>query len=229
MINRVKSGIPGLDKLISEGFVKNSTNLITGGTGTGKTTFCIQFLLEGLKNKEGGIYVSMEEDPEKIRKNMRTFNWDLDEYEENGMLKMIYQNPFEVSDISSTLGQSIRKIKAKRVVIDPISLMGLYIKDKAVIRKKLFQLTKTVSESSVTTLITSEILEKSGSLSRGGLIEFIVDGVIILHFVGIGNQSFGNIQIRKMRETCHARGWFPLEISGKGLRVKKEEVSTLLK
>lgn len=223
MDERVGSGIPGLDRLISGGFVKGSTILVSGGTGAGKTTFCVQFLLDGLKNGEGGVYVSMEESPKEIKKDMKTFGWDLESYEKSGKLRMIYQNPFEISDISSTLNESIKATGAKRVVIDPISLMGLYMKEKAAMRKKLFQLTEMVREADVTTLMTSEILEDSKGLSRGGLAEFVVDGVIVLYYMKIGSECFGNIEIRKMRRTPHKHGLFPVDITRKGLNVKSNE------
>jgi len=72
MIERVKTGVPGLDRLIAGGFVKGSANLVSGGTGTGKTTFCVQFLLEGLRNNEPCVYLTMEEDPRDIKEDMRS-------------------------------------------------------------------------------------------------------------------------------------------------------------
>ncbi len=61
------------------------------------------------------------------------------------------------------------------------------------------------------------------------MVEFIVDGVVVLQHVGIGGESFGNIQVRKMRRTKHSKGWFSLNVTSKGLSISKEEVSTLLK
>jgi KaiC/GvpD/RAD55 family RecA-like ATPase len=219
-IERVKTGVPGLDKLISGGFVKGSTNLITGGTGTGKTTFCAQFLLEGLSNGEPCIYLTMEEDPEEIKNDMRELGIDLAPYEKSRKLKIVYQNPFEVADVSATLVESIKEIRAKRVVIDPISLMAMYIKDEASVRKRLYQLTRIVREAGVTTLISSEIPEDSKSLSRDGVTEFVVDGVIVLHYATMGAESSGDLEIRKMRRTKHVHGMKPYSIGEKGIKVK---------
>ncbi len=229
MIERVTTGIPGLDKLVSGGFVKGSTTLITGGTGAGKTTFCTQYLLEGLRKGENGVYLSMEEDPNDIREDMKVYGWDLAKFEKSKKLNIVYQNPFEVSDVSAKLMENVSQIKAKRVVIDPISLMGLYIKEEAAVRKKFYQITRILKDAGVTSIITSEIPEESKALSRDGVIEFVVDGVIVLHFVGIGGQSFANLQVRKMRRTKHSRGWFPMETGKDGLKVKKGEISSLLK
>ena len=86
-----------------------------------------------------------------------------------------------------------------------------------------------VKREGCTAILTSEIEEGSNRLSRFGVEEFVADGVIKLQFIGIGAQSFGNLQIRKMRRTEHRKGWFPMEITPKGIEIGKEEVSVLLK
>ena len=69
-IERVGSGIPGLDKITGGGFEKNSTNLIVGGTGSGKSILGIQFLLEGVKKGESCLYITFEEEKQSFYKNM---------------------------------------------------------------------------------------------------------------------------------------------------------------
>lgn len=223
-IERVASGIPGLDRIISGGLVRGSTNLVTGGTGTGKTTFCTQFLIEGIKKGEPGVYLTMEEDPEDIKEDMKIYGWDLGKFEKSGKLKIVYQNPFEVSDVSARLVEAIKGINAKRAVIDPISLMGLYIKDEASVRKKFYHLTRILKEAGVTSIITSEILEDSKALSRDGVIEFVVDGVVVLTFLGLGETSDRSVMIRKMRRTKHGTNAYKLLMGKKGLVVKKTQL-----
>lgn len=232
---RVSTGIPGLDELLEGGYVKGSTILVTGGTGTGKTTFCAQFIREGLKKGEPGIYITMEEDPEDIREDLKKFGFNFERFEKSKVFSFVYQNPFEISDISSTIVDAINSVNAQRVVIDPVSLIGMYMKDPAVLRKRLFEVIRLLKKTDATTLITSEILDNKigdgggGSLSREGVTEFIVDVVIVLQYLNIGKESFGNLQIRKMRRTKHEHGWFPMNITKSGLEVSKEGISTLLK
>ncbi len=228
-IERVRSGIDGLDKLIEGGFVKGSNILVTGGTGTGKTTFCAQFIYEGLKKGEPGVYITLEEDPENIREDLKRYGFNFEKYENDGIFKFVYHNPFEISDITSTIVDVINSVNAKRVVLDPVSLLGMYMKDPAVLRKRLFEIIRLLRKTSATTLITSEIEEDQKGLSRFGVAEFIVDSVVVLNYISIGKESFGNLQIRKMRRTKHEHGWFPVNITDSGLKVSKEETSTLLK
>ena len=66
MAERVSSGIVGLDKHMEGGFIKNSVNLLSGATGTGKTIFGLQYIWDGLLKGENGVYVSLEQEPEEV-------------------------------------------------------------------------------------------------------------------------------------------------------------------
>lgn len=219
-IERVSTGIPGLDELMEGGFVKGSVILITGGTGTGKTTFCAQFIWEGLQKGEPGVYITLEEDPDDIKNDIKRYGFDFDKYEREGIFKMVYQNPFEVSDISSATVDAINAVKAKRVVLDPISIVGMYMKDPAVLRKRLFEIVRLLKKTGTTTMISSEIEENSKTLSREGVIEFVVDGVIVLNYFGMGEVSERSLIIRKYRRTKHGMDIYPLEITTKGIVIK---------
>jgi len=228
LIERVSTGIPGLDELLEGGFVRGSTILVTGGTGTGKTTFCAQFILEGLKKNEPGVYITMEEDPEDIKTDLIRFGFDFDKFEKKGLFKFVYQNPFEVSDISGTVVDVINSVKAKRAVIDPVSLIGMYMKDPALLRKRLFEIIQILKKTGATTVVTSEILDNEigerggGSLSREGVTEFVVDGVIVLNLFGIGEGITRSLLIRKMRRTRHGTDIYPVKMGSNGIMLEND-------
>jgi KaiC/GvpD/RAD55 family RecA-like ATPase len=224
MIKRVKTGIPGLDKLIEGGFVERSVNLITGETGTCKTIFGCQFIYEGLKNKEPGVYITMEESPDDIKNDVKQFGWDFEKYEKNGLLRIIYHDPVQVNNIDSVIIGEINSLKAKRLVIDSTSLIGLNIENPAQIRRRLFNIVNTIKRNQCTAVIISEIPEGKKGLSRFEVEEFVADGVIVLNYLGIGEVSSRSLIIRKMRRTKHGNDVYPLEITKKGLIVKKSEI-----
>ena len=228
MTIRVPTGIPGLDSLIEGGLLKNNIILVTGGTGTCKTIMCLQFIWEGLKRGEPCVYLSLEEDPNEIKADARQFGWDLDKYEEKDLFRIIYHDPFE-TDVSSVLVNQIEYIKAKRLVVDSMSMLGLYMKDQATVRKQLGKLMKSVKNVGCTTLVTSEIVEESKALSRFGVEEFVVDGVIVLNYLGIGQESNRSLQIRKMRRTNHGKDVYPFEITKNGIKIVPEENLDLIK
>ncbi len=88
-----------MDKLTQGGFVKGSSVLVSGETGTGKTIFCLQYLWEGLKNDESGVYITLEETVEEIKKDALVFGWDFEKYEKEGKFKIIEKNVFEDTNL----------------------------------------------------------------------------------------------------------------------------------
>ena len=218
---RIPSGIPGLDKLIEGGLVKGSTNLISGGAGTGKTIFSVQFIVEGLKRGEKCMFITLEQKPEYIIGDVSRFGWDLTKYRQNRQLFLEFQDPFQVTDITSPLLDKIQEHKVSRVAIDSTAVMGTYYKDPFDVRKQLFKLLTGLKEIGVTSFLTSEVEEESRGLSRFGVEEFIVDGVIILHFLGIGESVYNSLQVRKMRRTNHGKDIYPFEFTKNGIVVKK--------
>lgn len=226
MAMRIPTGIPGLDSLMEGGILKNNMILVTGGTGTGKTILCLQFIFDGLKRGEPCVYLTLEEEPEDIKADALQFGWDLDKYEEKGLFRMIHHDPFE-TDVSSVLVNQIEYIKAKRLVVDSISMLGLYMKDLATIRKQLGKLMRAVKNGGCTSLVISEIEEESKKLSRFGVEEFVVDGVLILNYLGIGQETNRSLQIRKMRRTNHGKDIYPFKIGKDGVMLEIEQESAL--
>ncbi len=228
-VERIPSGVPGLDRLVEGGLIKSSTTLITGGTGTGKTLFCAQFLLEGLKNGENCLFITFEEQPEDIKADVRGFGWDFDDFIKKKKLFLEYRDPFRTTDIVEPLMEMIKEHKIQRVAIDSTSILGLYFKDAFEVRKQLYKLVMALKSTGATTVLTAEITEEGHKLSRFGVEEFVVDGVIVLYFIGIGSESFSSMQIRKMRRTRHAKDIFPMEITNKGIVVKHEGSGAVMK
>ncbi len=220
---RVKMGIPGLDDLIEGGVPEKSVILLSGGAGCGKTTFSCQFLMEGLKNNENVLYITLEEMPEDIKADAIQFGFDFSKYEEDGSCRIVYYDPFELGELIDRMTDLINVNKVQRLVIDSISMLGLYLQEEYKIRKELYTLVNSLKQTGCTTLMLSEIPENTKSLSRYGVEEFVADGVIVLYYMGIGEGVFRNLQIRKMRRTAHKNGTFPVSIGAHGMKIEKEE------
>jgi KaiC/GvpD/RAD55 family RecA-like ATPase len=226
-IERIKTGIPGLDEIIEGGFIPGSAILISGGAGSGKTIFCGQFLWRGLKNDEPGIYVTCEETPEDIKNDLKKFGWDFEKYEKEKKFSFLFADPFgaqgfsmfDEADFTSRFVEEIKKIKAKRFVFDSVSVMGLYFKDVHETRRRVYMLIQALKKAGVTSLLTSEIPEGSEKLSRFEVEEFVVDGIIKLEFIPIGARAGRYLLVRKMRRTKHDENPHPIEIGENGIRV----------
>src|SRR5881628_2007646 len=86
ILDRVPTGIKGLDELLGGGFPEGRCILIVGSPGSGKTTFAMQYLANGALRGDAGLYVTLDEHPEHIKQNMKGYNWDLDDLEKKGKL-----------------------------------------------------------------------------------------------------------------------------------------------
>lgn len=218
---KVSCGIPGLDKLMGGGFEEGTVNLITGKTGTGKSIFCSQFIYNGvMKDKQKGIYITTEETAKNIRRQVKNFGWDMDTLEKKGWVKMVEFEPFDISTLTTNMQQLIDKVDAKRVVIDSVSMFELYLSNFFEIRKALFKVIQKIREMNRVGLVTAEILEDSSALSRCGVIEFMVDSIVLLQYLGLAKYK-RSLMIRKMRMSDHSTNIHPFDISNKGLSILK--------
>ena len=225
MVVRIKTGIPGLDRLMQGGLVQGSVYLLTGATGTGKTIFGCQYLWYGLQKGETCVYVTLEEDPVDIREDVKCFGWDFEKFEDKGLCKIIYIDPVSTSNINTAIMNEIKKLKAKRLVIDSTAVMGMALEKESLIRRRVFSIVNALKKyENCTSLVISEIPEDTKKLSRFTVEEFVVDGVIVLNYMGIGEEYNRSLMVRKMRRTGHGKDVYPFEVGSKGIVVRKSEV-----
>jgi len=226
-ISRVSSGIKGLDKLTIGGFEEGSLVLVSGGTGTGKTIFGLQFLYDGAKRGEPGIYITFEEDQTDLEADAKCLGMDISKYEKEK--KFIIKNypPFAFDQFISDIEKLIAEYKIKRMVIDSISAFGIYSKNEYELRKRIYTISKMIKTAKTTTVAVSEVVGEATTglsssatqFSRFGVEEFVADALIMLHYAGLGGNYDRTLQVVKMRRTDHARGLFPMQISKNGIEV----------
>ncbi len=226
-LERVKTGIKGLDELLMGGIPKGSSVLISGGAGTCKTIFSMQYIYTGaLEFQEPGLFVTVESNAKNIMWNMESFNWDIRTLQDKKLMN-IYRlklTPQENADdqIQTELGiikDQVEAIGAKRLVIDSTTALGVLMKDQGNIRNMIFRFVDSLKDLNCTTLLTAETEIQKTTFSAFGVEEFVVDGVIALYFTPPHRSIF----IRKMRGTAHDKNVHPFEITGKGIEVKAKE------
>jgi KaiC/GvpD/RAD55 family RecA-like ATPase len=231
---RTKTGIIGLDKMLNGGFLRGRNILLSGPAGCGKTTFATQFLYNGvMKFNEPSLYVTLEESREKIIEDMAKFGFDLKKAEKKGfyiiggpvanLTSGMEKVDAKVSDIIDEIMEVIKEHKIKRVVIDSINLFTMLLEKESKKRRALAALGNMLSSSGCTSILTSETKEGSMALSRYGIEEFVVDGVVVLYLARQGSQFVPGIVIRKMRGTAHEKDIKLYRITDKGIVVYPEE------
>ncbi|MBI4162431.1 MAG: AAA family ATPase [Candidatus Aenigmarchaeota archaeon] len=225
-MERKKTCIPGVDQLIEGGIPDGDLVLLSGTCGAGKTIFGLQFLC---MSDEPGIYVSFEEDIEKLKDTAAMLGWDADKLERDKGLSFLKYDPFKIEDVFDIVESNIREIKAKRVVIDSISALGIYEKDPAELRRMILQISSMLRKNSCTSIMISETMPGTLKLSRFGVEEFVSDGVILLHNFSIGGEYRRALSIWKMRSTEHSKKIHPYKITHKGFIVYPEDTVRVVK
>jgi len=229
VIERIPSGIPGLDGEIEGGLIRNSVNLVAGSPGAGKTIFGIQFLVEGTKNGEPALFISFEEKKENVYKYMAKFGWDLTELERQKMFSFIRYSPQQVYKLlqegGGTVETLIRTNKVKRIVIDSVTAFTLMYREELETREALLQLFELIASWGCTTVVTAE-QEADPEKHRPSVVEFEVDGVILLYnFRTKQNIRQRVAEILKMRGTRFPQRIFPMKIEENGVTFYPREVA----
>lgn len=223
-IEKLETGIKGLDRIMGGGVPKGDLLLLTGTAGTGKTNMCLQYIYEGVtRHKQNGVYLSFEEFPNSIRRNAMNFGWDFSPLEKAKRFSFIKYDPYHVEDVFDMLESAIRDTNAERVVVDSISALGLYVRDKAELRRMIFNLSILLKKLNCTSILVSEIVHGSSGLSRYGVEEFVSDSVIVLYYERMHGGFSRAVQVWKVRGSPHSEKLHPYKITGKGVVVYPEE------
>jgi circadian clock protein KaiC len=221
---RVKTGIPNFDTLIHGGFSKNSTNLVVGGSGSGKSIFAVQFLVEAMKKGEKCLYVTFEEKKEQFYKNMLEFGWNLADYEKKGSLTFLEYSPEKVRTMLEEGGGAIESIilgkKITRIIIDSISSFEILFEDDFEKREATLSLFSMINNWGCTSLITLEEPSEAKSASRA--LEFESDSIILLYFVRKNSERERFIEVLKMRGSEHSKKIYKFDITSKGVIISKK-------
>jgi len=225
--NRVSTGIPGLDEVMSGGFRKNTVNLVAGGPGSGKTIFAMQFLVNGIEQcNEPGVFVSFEQSEEEILTDLNEFGWDLEDKLKKKQLVILSYTPEQVENVLKSGGGTVRDVidsmGARRVVIDSLTAFTLLHENALAQRKACLDLFKSIKKWNCTALLLAEH-EGNPELHSPTVEEFEVDGVLLIYNIRRGDMRGRALEIFKMRGTKHSAKIFPMTIDENGITIYPEE------
>lgn len=240
-MERLSTGISGLDSLMEGGIPQGFNILVSGAPGTGKTILGLQFIVEGVRQGEPGIYVSFEQFREDIVEQATQFGWD--EIKDDKMFSLLSIRHKDIQVFMNYLRDEVEAKKAKRLVIDSLSVVSVYTNimedpeftklmdlsidlhskisvDPDQYRKQIiYHILSKIKNMGVTTLMISEQTE-ADKLTRDEVSEFVCDGVVILKKVVIGKDVIRSIVIEKMRQTKINAGTHSMEFGEKGISVR---------
>ena len=221
---KVGTGIPGLDEIIDGGFSKNNIIALSGSTGSGRTTFATQFLVNGaLQYKEPGLYLSFDEPKFSIFSNMTSFGWDLPkmerekqvvfiEYPHNELLSFVEQES-QILELVDTLG-------VERVVFDSINPLADLV-ERDMRRQHLQKMVNILRKWGATTVVTADdMVPPDPNIPRTSCgIETLTDGYIHLGWFRNGMTRQRTLEVVKLRGAAHQHDMYPCVINSNGFSI----------
>jgi KaiC/GvpD/RAD55 family RecA-like ATPase len=252
MVGFLPTRVGGFDDLIVKGGIeRGNTVIISGGCGTGKTIFCIQSLVNGALEGEKGVYISLTEEPDKIRRQMKNnFGWDVEKLEEQDLIHIQKLDTLELVEDVTTMFENQRRpsspelrlikegaseislvdsrkikipFKPDRIVLDSISSLESAFANKDLYRSYLQVLIEGLNMHSSVNYLISETEQAPDNYSRSGVSEFLADGVIVFYNIRKGQLRRRVCEVLKLRCSDHVTELVPYMISNDGIKLLRQE------
>ncbi len=232
----LKTGIPGFDDLFEHGIPKGNTVIVAGGTGSGKTIFCLQTLFNRALRGEKCLYMSFEESEDHLKQHLLDFGWDPEKVKKNLMIKR-----FSSFDVTRSVDALLMKEKGELLIdVEPVifpsgfkpsfivvdsltAIASAFTGKEDSYRIYIEQLFRFFEKKNVTSLLITETKQIPEIFSASGVEEFLADGVIVLYAIKRGNIRENAIEVLKMRGEHHQKKIVAMQISDKGITVFPEQ------
>lgn len=229
LLPKAPTGVQGLDEITGGGLPRGRITLVTGGTGCGKTLLGLQFLVAGAREfGEPGVLVTFEESAEKIAANVASLGVDLDRLQRDGLVvihafraeptEVIGTGQFDFEPLFLLLDEAIKRIGARRVVLDSIEALFAAFKSQAIVRAELYRLFGWLEDREVTAVVTGEP-GNHDSLTRHRIEEYVSDCVIVLGHRVRDGVATRRLQVVKYRGSAHQTNEYPFLIAARGFEV----------
>jgi circadian clock protein KaiC len=225
------SGILGLDEITRGGLPRGRTTLVIGGPGSGKTILGLQFLVNGATDfDEPGIFVAFEEVSKRIIANAESFGWKLGGLRKKSLFfldaqpkpDLVQEGNFDLSGMLAALAAQAKRMGARRIVFDALDIVLALLPDATTRRREIYRLHEWLLAKGLTAIITSKAggdRRMSASGETFGVMQFMVDCVVILNHSVVLGVSQRNLRVQKYRGSRFDENESPFLIGKRGLEV----------
>ena len=222
-IQKLATGISGFEYVSMGGLPRGRTTLVSGNAGCGKTVFAAQFLAAGVRRGDAGVFVTFEESPAEIRRNMAGFGWDIMTWESENRWAFVDASPepeeqdavageFQLDALLARIEHAVKRTGARRLALDSLGAIFARFADAGMVRREMFRIAAALKGLGVTSIITAERTAEYGEIARFGVEEFVVDNVVILRNTIEAEKRRRMLEILKFRGTTHRKGEYPFTI-----------------
>ena len=230
-ISKVATGIRGFDHVAMGGLPAGRTTVVAGPAGAAKTLFAAQFLAEGVRRGQPGVFVTLEEPAADLRTNLATLGWDVPAWEARDDWRFVdgsplapgraEQRPYDIDTLAAQIGMALDRTGAQRVALDSLNAVLSLQGGAAAARQALRALVLQLRGMRLTAVLTVETADdRDGALSSYGVEEFVADNVVLLRNLREGTFRRRTVEVLKMRGARHHKGDVPFTVvPGEGLHV----------
>jgi circadian clock protein KaiC len=226
--DRVLTGVEGLDDILGGGLDSNRIYLIEGRPGAGKTTLALQFLLEGVRRDEKGLYVTLSESETELRLVAARHGWSLDaisifqlvppeaSLDPERELTLFHPVEMELSETTKLIFERVRDVEPTRVVFDSLSEMRLLAQNPLRYRRQILALKAFFAGRKCTVFLLDDLSSAETDLQ----LHSIANGVVQLEQVALDyGAERRRLRVMKMRGLAFRGGYHDFIIKTGGLDV----------
>jgi circadian clock protein KaiC len=206
----ISVGIPGLDEMLGGGTLRGNALLVAGPVGSGKTTAAVQFIAEGVRNKEPGVVVIFEETAPKYLGQARTLGFDLQQMADEGLLEIVYVRPLDLS-VDETLyaiQTAVDKVRARRIILDSVTGLEAALAPafKEDFLESLYRLLGALTGVGITVLLTVETTEPYDEMRFSPhAISFLTHDIVLQRYYELEGELRTFLTVIKTRARPHSR------------------------
>jgi circadian clock protein KaiC len=241
------TAFPSLDPILRGGIPQGDQILVSGPPGSGKSILAMQFIHEGIQKGENGVFFTLDSEREYLISQMQGAGIEVERLISEGKMDVVELDPQDVYVLLDEVERHVKRLNAKRLVIDSLSILYVYCgsyrnlpedliafleKTKyqppitlgnAIKKQMLYSLMTKIRHLGCTTFLISELAKNSNWFSRDTISEFACDGIILLdyHIMGAAGVT-RTVSVVKMRRSNYLEGVHEFKITEKGIELTRD-------